>query len=123
MNAVLCTEVTRHVEAQCPDKPNVMERLQNSRYFKVVQLPGIPDQFLLDLHAIVMPHQLPQVTDILARIKPMHPKSQGPPQIANIFTDQPKEVHYSASSREWVSVAYVKATQCQVESASQLDFC
>ena len=122
MNAVLCTQVTRHVNAKCPDKPCVMERLHLSKYFKVVELPGIPDQFLLDLHAIIMRKQLPQVTDILASINPMHPEPQQPPQISNISPDPDQLKHTRLTASSWVrqSAASVRVSQCQVTTASQM---
>lgn len=69
MTAVPCTRVIKHVNAKCPDVPKVMDRLQSSKYFTLVKLPGSADYFLLDLHAIIAPQQVPNVADILASIK------------------------------------------------------
>ena len=66
MNPVPCTQVSTHV--YCPTEPDTMTRLQNSTYFKLVQFPGIPDQFMSDLQATILPPLLPSVVDILADI-------------------------------------------------------
>ena len=118
MNAVLCTQVTSHVQAECPDKPDVLQRLQNSKYFEVIGLPGLPDQFLLDLHAIIMPHQLPQVTDILASMNPIHPQPHEPPQ-TKTSPDPPESTQLTVPLQVRQTAAYTKPTvSCQKSHAS-----
>lgn len=102
MTAVPCTQVAGHVQARCPDKPDVMQRLQNSKYFVVIGRPGIPDHFLLDLHAIIMPHQLPQVTDILASIKSN--------QVSKVCPDQPEPTRLTMSSQVRQCAACLKTS-------------
>ena len=92
MNPVQCTQVTQHAKAHFPDKTHIMERLQSSKYFKVVEVSGTPDHFLLDVQAIVMPHQLPYVTDLLASIRApdnnTHPVCHQPPSSSIYFPNQ-----------------------------------
>lgn len=96
LNPVPCAQVSKHI--YCPDEPDVMKRLQSSPYIEFVQLPGFPDQLLLDLQATILPPMLPRVKDTLASIRLLkehihpghhpspHPLDQIPAHESTVFT-------------------------------------
>ncbi len=94
--AVDCSMVVEDVKTVCPDITDLMQKLQGkagSKYFSVVTSTHQPAALLVNLHAIILPHQQKPVSAALACIAKPHQA-----QTAIHSTVQPHSNHLPQTS-------------------------